>query len=281
MKLVRMTHLHGWIDDADQNAKVFGDLLGLNVEEREYPGLFSSVIGNGRDKIWTEFIIETIPHAMKPITISRKPHLMAISYKVEDMDKATEHLKKHGVELVHKIPMGVTRQYWYTPDNGIYLELSEYPGDDILGDMNIDEFPYYREPIYPENKLGIIKFSHTMGWTENAVRAEEFYKSVYGFETAIETDEESNVRILRLRTPGDNVYWELFQKLDADALAGIDGWEHVGLFGMCFQVKDLDAAAEYMEANGVRAVWKSLRNQKRHIMFSSEKTNGINIELCE
>lgn len=285
MKLKRMSHVHGWMDDPDEVNKVVYGLLGFSVEERDFgpvgfPAL-SSITGNGRENVWIEFFGETTPGGLAFISTPRRPHLIALDYQVDDLDAATAELKEAGIDQTAVIPMGETRQAWYSSANGFYIELSEFEGDDLLAPLHIEEFPTTGTLPLEDRGMGVVAIDHVTGWTENAELAAKFFGQTYGFEASVELLAEDRVKVARFSVPGDRAYWELIQKLDSAALGAVDGWDTPGLFGLGLKVKDVDRAVEYLGSKGVLPVWESKRNGKRHVMFSCENTYGVCLEVCE
>lgn len=287
MELIAMNHFHGWMDDPDSHSAVFRDMLGLFVEERDltpigFP-ILSSITGKGRDSVWGEFFTELTPGVLAPITGPRTPGVFTIDYRVRDLDQAQRELEALGIAKIMQADIGPTRQWWYDPEKtfGIYIELSEFDGDDLLAALDIEAVPFAQEFILPEDVLRVQRLDHVHAWTADADGAARFFSDVFGMESRVRIDSENGLKIALVKAENDPRYIELFQRLSPDALKRVGPADAIGMFGLSYKVDDLAAAARQLEARGVRRLWSDDRGAAKQIMFASDRTNGVNIELCE
>ncbi|MGI5927963.1 MAG: VOC family protein [Thermacetogeniaceae bacterium] len=274
------------MDDPDKHCAVFRDILGLFCEERDltpigFP-ILSSITGKGRDSVWAEFFQELIPNALAPITGPRTPSVFAIDYRVKDLDQAQKELEALGIAKIMQADIGPIQQWWYDPEKtfGLYIELSEFEGDDLLAALDIEAVPLCKEFVTPKGTLGIERLDHVHAWTTDADGAARFFSDVFGMTTHVWTDTKNNIKIALLKAKNDPRYIELFQPLGQDALQNIDGPRNPGVFSVN-KVEDLARATRQLEMQGIRKVWSDDRGAVKQAMFSSDKTNGVNIELSE
>ena len=132
MKIKRIAHIGVGVKDTDQSAKLFTEMLDLNLDRQETLGeLKISFIPVGETNL--ELVQSTEPDGVMAKFVEKKGegiHHMAL--EVDDLDAALEELKARGVRLIDetaKVGAHGARIAFIHPKaaGGILLELCEYP----------------------------------------------------------------------------------------------------------------------------------------------------------
>ncbi len=128
MKVEKVDHFHIYVKELDKAKEFFSDVLGTKfsdtIRDEKNFGL-NSVI----DPLGLELIEGTRPES--PITRhieKRGEGLVAISFKVPNLDEAVEQLQAKGLRLVSRISLGHIKEAQFHPQDsyGVMIELAEY-----------------------------------------------------------------------------------------------------------------------------------------------------------
>jgi lactoylglutathione lyase len=124
--LRKIEHVGIQVRDLDRSVKFYTEVLGLSVRKRvrlnETTELAFVPVGDSE----IELICKSTP-----FTFAKEGIVNHLTFQVDDVAKALDRLRRHGVELIHEQPLpleklGVTIAFFWGPD-GEKLELLQ-PG---------------------------------------------------------------------------------------------------------------------------------------------------------
>jgi methylmalonyl-CoA/ethylmalonyl-CoA epimerase len=132
MKIKRLAHIGVAVKDVDEVAKVYTDMLSLELTSSDNVGeLKTGFIPVGETNV--ELVMSTTPEGiMSKYVEKRGEGVHHLAFEVEDIDQAVAELKQKGVPLTSDEPRpGAhnSRVVFLHPKatHGVLIELVEYP----------------------------------------------------------------------------------------------------------------------------------------------------------
>jgi methylmalonyl-CoA/ethylmalonyl-CoA epimerase len=128
MKVEKVDHIHIYVKELDKAIQFFSDVLGTEFSDTirdEETFFLKSVI----DPLGLELIEGTRPESPISRHVEKRGEgLVAISFKVPNLDDAVEQLQARGLQLVGRINLGHIKEAQFHPKGsyGVMIELAEY-----------------------------------------------------------------------------------------------------------------------------------------------------------
>ncbi|MDP6782455.1 MAG: VOC family protein [Dehalococcoidia bacterium] len=128
MKIEKVDHIHIYVKELDKAIELFSDVLGTKfsdtIRDEENFGLKSVI-----DPLGLELLEGTRPESPISRHVEKRGEgIVAISFKVSNLDEAVEVLQSKGLRLVGRINLGHIREAQFHPKDahGVMIELAEY-----------------------------------------------------------------------------------------------------------------------------------------------------------
>lgn len=140
MKVEKIDHLHMYVKNLESTTNALRDVLGSDFATFKNGSVYLDLteqfgMRGSHHPLGLHLIEVTNPELRK----GRLPKpgspegIFAISLKVPNTDEAVAELKSHGFKLISQAKVGqVIETLLDSPDIPVQIELSEYPGDDIV-----------------------------------------------------------------------------------------------------------------------------------------------------
>jgi len=127
MKAEKLDHFHIYVKDLEKAMEIYGRLLGTHWS----PKLFEkdSMVYSVLSPLGIELVQPSSPDSPVAKTIERRGEgLSGISFKVDNIEKATADLEAQGLKCVGKIQLGSVKEAQFHPGGacGVMIELTEY-----------------------------------------------------------------------------------------------------------------------------------------------------------
>ncbi|MFC1944473.1 VOC family protein [Chloroflexota bacterium] len=132
MKVDKIDHIHVYVKDLDQAILRFSDILGV-----EFTDIFSDAdwgIRSAYASLGIDVVQPTSNESGVAKTIEHKGEgLAGISFRVSNIEDSIAELQSKGLRLMDVVQVGGLKEALFHPRDffGVFIELCEYPGDDI------------------------------------------------------------------------------------------------------------------------------------------------------
>ncbi len=200
-----------------------------------------------------------------------------ISLEVDDVDRQAAEIESKGARVIVQEPNAElpTKRGWLHPKSGHGLMLEMLPKE-LLGDKRGNN---------SGARMGdteVVKFSHAHHVVSSLDEALVMYDKLLDLKPIIRHDTPGQGVNNAIIPVGDN-FIELLEPSDPDGLAGrFLAKKGEGLRSVCYTVREIDAAARYLDSLGIEYVKQNMHPtiELPALWLRTKHTMGLLIEIC-
>lgn len=141
MKVEKIDHIHLYVNDLEKAARALRAVLGSDFVTFGNGTIFLDLTAEhgvrlAYHRLGIELLQVTNPKLRTAqLPKGRQEGVFAISLKIPDTDEAIAELKSRGLKMISKVQVGQVKETLFESPNvpGVQIELSDYPGTDIVG----------------------------------------------------------------------------------------------------------------------------------------------------